>query len=262
MDNDARTRHLIASNIRVAFLAVGLYEYIITLPAEYRFYRAQFLSRRISRHCALFVLIRYVSILVVIVNTVGFFGSFSPASCHRLFLVAPIVKVFQSICSQLILADRTYAISQKTRWVGLLLGFLLVTSTASEFFTSVYKRQAVQAFDNNCTSGNSASSLIAWYFYVITMIFDVTTIGISTMYLWKYFQEARTMSCFARRLLYEGIGYIALLSAANIVNIILFHNPSLLIQSSAASVGYILTWITSQRILINQRGELSRLLNT
>jgi len=253
MDNGTQSRHLLASDVRVACLAVGLHEYIITLPAEYRFYRAQILSRRISRHCVLFVLIRYVSILVVIANSVGFFGKFSPATCHRLYLIAPILKVFQTGCSQLILADRTYAISQKTLWVGLLLVLMLITSTTMEFFTSIYKRQPVQAYENNCTSGNSTDSLIAWYFYVIAMIFDVTSIGISTAFLWKYFKEARTMSCFTRRLLYEGMGYIALLSAANTSNIILFHNPSQLVQSNAASIGYIFTWITSQRILINQR---------
>lgn len=116
-----------ASYIRIASVSIAAYEYVListtvgsmaneasasyllTLPAEWRFYKSQ-KSWRVSTGCILFVLIRcarpyssyslgssvmshrYISIVVLVINTVGYFAWFSPATCARYFWVGPIFK--------------------------------------------------------------------------------------------------------------------------------------------------------------------------
>lgn len=121
------------SFIRVVSLSIALYEsgpslayhpstrahrvlpsYILTLPAEWRFYRSQ-RSWRLSLGCLLFIAIRfallalsrahtsligahppahrYSSIAVITLSNVGYFGNFfTPASCARYFIIPPVFK--------------------------------------------------------------------------------------------------------------------------------------------------------------------------
>ncbi|KAF9564767.1 hypothetical protein CPC08DRAFT_229301 [Agrocybe pediades] len=55
---------------------------------------------------------------------------------------------------------------------------------------------------------------------------------------------------FASRMLYDGIGYLVALTGINIFNLILFKR-SQDIQTAAASLGYCVSWIMSQRLLIH-----------
>ncbi|KAI5121806.1 hypothetical protein M0805_009798 [Coniferiporia weirii] len=240
--------------LRAGSLAVGAYEYICTLPAEYRFYRAQSLQRGLSQQFFLFVLIRYMSVAVIIISNVGFFGQFSSlAACQRFMLVSPVLKALQTIVSQLILSTRTYSISRKSRWVLWTMLVTIVISSALEFFADIYQRTPIHnPITLNCISGN-ASKRIAWINYAVAMVFDMVAICISTGYLWAYRSIAARISRFIQTLLYEGLGYFAALTAVNIFNLILYLRAGEGTQSSGASLGYVIIFILSQRILIRQR---------
>lgn len=54
-------------------------------------------------------------------------------------------------------------------------------------------------------------------------------------------------------MLYDGLGYFAVLTASNILNIILYQTSNPALQSSGASLGFAVVWIMSQRILIHLR---------
>lgn len=191
-------------------------------------------------------------------NGVGFFGTFSARQCRRLFLVPPIFKVLQTVASQLILANRTYSISQKATWVKITMVLMFCASIPTLFFCNIYKRKPIMTPEHNCTSGNDTWSRVAWLHYVVSMLFDVVTIGIASAYLWRYTVEFKKLSYFLRRLFYEGLGYFILLTAVNIFNIVLFRSPNLDTQSSGVSIGYIVIWITSQGILIHQHETAQR----
>ena len=89
---------------------IDSWSYILTLPAEWRFYRSQ-RSWRISVGCILFILLRsdlnpsewvqaltfvllnrYISIATLTVSNVGYFGTFSSTECGRYYIVAPVLK--------------------------------------------------------------------------------------------------------------------------------------------------------------------------
>ncbi|KIJ63169.1 hypothetical protein HYDPIDRAFT_113767, partial [Hydnomerulius pinastri MD-312] len=54
-------------------------------------------------------------------------------------------------------------------------------------------------------------------------------------------------------MIYDGLGYFVVLTACNILNLILYRASDEAVQSSGASLGYAVTWIMSQRILIHLR---------
>ncbi|KAH7925925.1 hypothetical protein BV22DRAFT_396316 [Leucogyrophana mollusca] len=51
-------------------------------------------------------------------------------------------------------------------------------------------------------------------------------------------------------MLYDGMGYFVLLTVTNTVNLILYRTIAP-IQAAAVTVGYVVTWIMSQKLLIN-----------
>ncbi|KAH9011605.1 hypothetical protein EDB84DRAFT_1569651 [Lactarius hengduanensis] len=126
------------NNLRIASLTMAAYDYLITLPAEYRLYKS---SNRRSLGFILFVLIRYTSIIVLVVSNVGFFyHGFTPKACEHYHLAAPALKVVQMMVSQAILAIRTYGISQGNLWVARTLLSTYILGAAFQWFSSLNAR--------------------------------------------------------------------------------------------------------------------------
>ncbi|KAH9177313.1 hypothetical protein EDB89DRAFT_1535655 [Lactarius sanguifluus] len=129
------------NNLRVVSLTIAAYDYLITLPAEYRLYKS---SNRRSLGFILFVLIRYTSIIVLVVSNVGFFyHGFTPKACEHYRLAAPALKVVQIMVSQAILGVRTHGISQRNPWVGRTLLSTYILGAAFQWFSSLYDRIAL-----------------------------------------------------------------------------------------------------------------------
>ncbi|CAL1708952.1 unnamed protein product [Somion occarium] len=241
-----------ASYVRVASIAIAAYDYLLTLPAEWRFYKAQ-RSWRLSAGCILFVLIRYISIITLVISNVGFFGTFSAEACSHYYLAAPVFKVLQTMISQVILGIRTYNISKRSQRVLWTLLILFVLITAMEWFTNLWDRLPAQNDINNCTPANSTRHLSVWLYYVLAMSYDVITLAISTYYLIGWSANLRKMPSLVKLMFYDGLGYFVVLTGANIFNLILYRTSDESYQSSGASVGYTVTWIMSQKILIHLR---------
>ncbi|KAA1473047.1 hypothetical protein DENSPDRAFT_881736 [Dentipellis sp. KUC8613] len=247
-----------ANNLRIASLSIALYDYVHTLPAEWRYYRNQPKPFRLSTGLVLFVLIRYVSIVVLVVSNVGFFShSFTQASCHRFYMAAPVLKVIQTMVSQAILGFRAWNISRRSRLVGLgILGGGLVI-TGLEWFTNLYHRIPVSTNASSLhareTNSDPDNELAVWLFYLLSMVYDLVTLSVSTLYLIKYRPHSSAMSHLIRVMLYDGLWYFVVLTGSNVLNVILYRGNDESLQSSGASLGYAVTWIMSQRILIHIR---------
>ncbi|KAI0790438.1 hypothetical protein C8Q75DRAFT_116468 [Abortiporus biennis] len=241
-----------ASYIRVASIAIAAYDYILTLPAEYRFYKGQ-KSWNLNPGCILFILIRYISIITLVISNVGFFGIFSAAECSKYYIAAPIFKVLQTMVSQIILGIRVYNISRRSKWVMWSFSLLYVLITSMEWFTNLWDRLPVQNASNNCTPANSVAHLSVWLYYVLAMTYDVITIAVSTYFLMRWRSDFKELNGLVRVMFYDGLGYFLVLTGANIFNLILYRAADESYQSSGASVGYTVTWIMSQRILIHLR---------
>ncbi|KAI9568113.1 hypothetical protein HD554DRAFT_2022816, partial [Boletus coccyginus] len=121
--------------LRIASLSIAAYDYLVTLPAEARFYRSQSNILRPSLGCILFILIRYVSIIVMVVSNYGVLAtSFTVEVCNRYYLVAPVFKVLQTMVSQVILGVRTFNIARRQRGVGIALAIAFIVTTGVRRF--------------------------------------------------------------------------------------------------------------------------------
>jgi len=239
------------NDLRVVSVTIAAYDYLVTFPATYRLYRS---SNRLSSCLVLFVLIRYTSMVVLVVSNVGFFyRSFTPISCDRFHLIVPAFKAVQLMVSQAILAIRTYNISQRRHWVGRALLSAYFVATLFQWFSSLFFRMPV-LIDGNCTSASvhPQYAISTWSFYLSAMLFDCLTLSMSAFYLMRV--RAVTSSSALRLvkiILHDGLGYFVALTLMNAANIILFRGTGHAIQTSGASLGYSITWIMSQRILIH-----------
>ncbi|KAH7876826.1 uncharacterized protein C8R40DRAFT_1098978 [Lentinula edodes] len=202
---------------------------------------------------SLFLLIQFTSIATLALSNVGYFYShFTERSCSHYYLIPSIFKVIQSTVSQIILGLRAFNLSRRSRLVGGSLLVLLIAATALEGLTNLYHRTAVlDPQFGNCRGVFQIMHLGAWIYYVVAIIYDLTTSTICMVYLNKY--KTASNSFFAkvtRMMFYDGIGYFTALTCVNILNLVIYR-ASQDIQTAAASLGYCMTWIMSKRLIIH-----------
>jgi len=197
-----------------------------------------------------------LSIVVIVASNTGFFyHHFTPKICSHYFYLAPVFKAFQVMVSQAILAIRAYNIAHRNVWLGRALILAYIVVVVIQWVTTVHSRAPSQT-NGNCTVKNPHphDAISAWCFYFVAMLFDFTALSISTYYL--LIARVRTTSAaskLVKMLLYDGLGYFVVLTAVNILNTILYRQRNPAVQTSGASLGYAITAIMSQRILIHTR---------
>ncbi|KAG1886516.1 hypothetical protein F4604DRAFT_1722102 [Suillus subluteus] len=239
--------------MRIASISIAFYDYILTLPAEWRFYRSQSSIFHMSLSCVLLILIRYVSIVTIVTSNYGYFSShFTQQACQQYYLVAPIFKVVQTMISQAILGVRTFNVARRDRRIGIALLLIYFFLVSVEWFTNIFGRAPV-VIDGNCTPADAGKTLSTWLFYLAPMLYDIVTVTISTKYLLHYNPLSSRVERLIWVLIYDGVGYFFVLSASNVLNLILYHTTDFQTQSAGASMGYAVTWIMSQRILLHIR---------
>ncbi|KAI9450378.1 hypothetical protein F5148DRAFT_597707 [Russula earlei] len=245
---------LVANNFRIASLSIAAYDYLVTLPAEIRLYSS---SSRRSLGCVLFVLIRYTSMITMIASNVGFFDHhFSPQVCGRYSNVAPVFKVLQVMVSQAILGVRAYNISLRNVWVRRIIVPVYVVVVGIQWFAALDKIR-----DCGTAVGNKKYSVLAWLFYLAAMLFDCLALSISTVFLLKMRPAAIpgfTASKLLGILIFDGLGYLVVLTAVNLMNVFLLRDGTVVTGTAGVSLGYAFTWIMSQRILLHLRKEKAR----
>ncbi|KAH9964948.1 hypothetical protein BC827DRAFT_1186507 [Russula dissimulans] len=239
---------MMAGNCRVASMAVAAYEYLITLPAEFRLYKS---SKLRSPGSILFFLIRYSSVAAIIMTNINFFDHhFSSESCARYSYVGPIFKVIQVMVSQAILGIRAYQIAEHRVWVGSVLIPMYIAVVTVSYYRPLPH--------DDCLTANARPDYVisAWTFYLVAMLFDCLALSISTIYLLKKKPSAMPQSRASKLLkimLYDGLGYFVALTAVNLVNIVIFRGGNLVTSTAGTSLAYVITLIMGQRILLHPR---------
>jgi len=247
--------YTIGAYMRVTSIAIALYDYLETYPTAWQFYREQWQSRRVSLTGVLFFLLRFISISTLALSNIGFFYSkFTIVTCDRFFLLPPAFKVMQGMISQAILGIRTYNLSRRSRRVSWFLVGVFFIACILQWVTTVYHRTAGLGGQTlgNCRALSLVKHLGAWVFYALAIVYDVIMTAMSIWYLLKYKMTTTNslVSKVTKMMLYDGLGYLVVLTAVNLLNLILY-KTSIDIQNAAASLGYCVSWIMSQRLLIH-----------
>ncbi|KAJ7305646.1 hypothetical protein DFH08DRAFT_976200 [Mycena albidolilacea] len=228
----------LAAYLRVAAYAIAFFDYLQTLPAEYRLYARRKGPFNLSIACILFIVVRYVGLATLIISNTGFFyHGFSEAACDRYFWLAPVFKLILYMTSQLILGLRTYAVSRQSRSVLFVLIILFIPEFISTFWKRVHEvsdQAVIRGTRRESTLPRSTTSVAYEFKHVAPLLYDLVTMTITSAYLWKFSSSSRSSwSQLARMMLEDGIMYFMALSTMNIVNIIFFQNPETVLQSSA-----------------------------
>ncbi|KIM79049.1 hypothetical protein PILCRDRAFT_823903 [Piloderma croceum F 1598] len=243
-----------AQFLRVATIAVGAYDYLITIPAEYRFYKSQQYYGRIALSCILFILIRYISVILVMLGGVVWFGTYSLEACKRWYMLPPIFKVLQVMVSQFVLGIRTYNLSQRSRPVGVVILALYVATCVAQWVANMYGRSPTLNSDATQCHRAMVHGLHTgpWVHYMVAIIYDTVVTAMSFRYLLKYYFSATTslISRVTKMMMYDGLGYFVLITATNVFNLVLYRTSEDT-QGAGVSLSYVATWIMTQRILID-----------
>ncbi|KIK18602.1 hypothetical protein PISMIDRAFT_109122, partial [Pisolithus microcarpus 441] len=214
--------------VRVASMAFAFYDYLITLPIEYRVYRSQRGFFHMSLACILFILIRYSSILVMVTSNYGFFAtSFTVESCRQYYYVAPIFKDVQTTVSQAILGVRTFNIAGRNKHLGLFLLVYFCITVTLEWFFDLYRRTSqvvdvgflVTLYPNLICEpfgrhtgkvGIPDAHPTTWLFYLIAMLYDIMALIVSTIHLIRY--KTYSGNFVILSMIYDGLIFFVVLT--------------------------------------------------
>ncbi|KAF7337235.1 hypothetical protein MSAN_02276000 [Mycena sanguinolenta] len=251
------TSYKISAYLRVASLAIAGYDYLQTLPFELRIWVETWKRRQLTLSSTLFLLIRYVSILALTLSNFSFFYHyFDREGCRRFYVIPSLFKVVQSMVSQAILGLRAYNLSRKSGKIGYsLLSFYIVASSL-EWLTTVRNRTMVFTDPiGNCGSHSPTSAWGGWVSYVVAITYNFVTTVVCIFFLLKMkTSNGSIMSRVTRMMLVDGLWYFVVLTAIQSVNLLFNHLASFsqgVQQNFRASLGYCVTWIMSQRLLIH-----------
>ncbi|TFK25561.1 hypothetical protein FA15DRAFT_668453 [Coprinopsis marcescibilis] len=246
--------HVTAAYMRIASLAIALYDYLETQPTAWRFYREHWQNRCFSISVVLFFGIRFVSICTLVLSSVGFFyDRFTEETCLRFYMLPPIFKVLQAMVSQAILGVRAFNLSRRSKRVGWVLLTIYFIAAVLQWVTTLYQRvPLVDSELGNCRAFNEGKELGAWIFYAIAMIYDIGITAMSIYYLLRYklVMKNTMMAKVTRMMMYDGLGYLLVLTGINTLNLLLYKTASE-IQTAGSSLAYCVAWIMSQRLLIH-----------
>ncbi|KAG9095458.1 hypothetical protein FS749_010418 [Ceratobasidium sp. UAMH 11750] len=240
---------LLTSNLRVGTFSIALFDVIQTIPGEIQLYRKQIQNGRMSLVCGLFIVVRYVSIISLVLNGVGFYGStFDMDSCRAFRLAPPLTKMVAGIASQGIIFLRTWAISRKSRTVLIILGILFVVCLPFLIVGNVYAR-APFVKDGSCIAKQAPGTFnSAPMYYGAMSAFDLVACALATYHLLDF--TASSMSTFARKVLRHGMIYAFGTTFANLI-VLMSVSHVKYIEKLGAFLSVAVTMIMSQHLVLS-----------
>ncbi|KAJ7904754.1 hypothetical protein B0H14DRAFT_2664240 [Mycena olivaceomarginata] len=112
-----------------------------TMPDTYRLYRKQWVNGSVSAVCFFYACARYLSIISLVSNGIGFFGThFTPASCRRFYMLPNITAMLAGMAVQVLVFIRTFAISGRSKRCFYGLGSVLLLCFPVQVFGITYHR--------------------------------------------------------------------------------------------------------------------------
>ncbi|KAF8714444.1 hypothetical protein RHS03_00251, partial [Rhizoctonia solani] len=276
----------LVSNLRVATFSIAAFDFIQTIPGEIKLYRRQVAQGRMSLVCFLFIVVRYVSVVSLILNGIGFYAtSFDIESCSRYRLAAPVTKMFAGFASQGLIFLRTWAISRKSRLVLIILSALCIITLPMMVIGNVYKRERMFILpdslrlvidlkpysacqkrvvciiqfvsrprlnrfrDNRCIAKQNAGTFNSAPMYYGAMAgFDIIACGIATYYLIDLNANA-AMSKFTKKVMQHGMFYAFGTTLCNII-VLLGTSHVKYVEKLGAFLSVAVTMIMAQRLVL------------
>ncbi|KAJ6616643.1 hypothetical protein B0H10DRAFT_2036380 [Mycena sp. CBHHK59/15] len=206
----------------------------------------------------LYFLVRYYTLMVLVVTDVWFFANWSESSCAKHVRILPGVAVLIDLSVELVLALRVYALYGCDRTIGI---FLIVFSAG---FLGVMIAVPILAFDYTRLPSWPGPCIVTGKpsiagpkfivaFYAAPMTFDIV---MTAMTVYKALrQQPYGGSSLVNRIVRDGLLYFFAISSLNLLNVIFFVQSNTLIQAINAPMSIQLSSVLCCRLILNLRAR-------
>ncbi|KAJ7093969.1 hypothetical protein B0H15DRAFT_947297 [Mycena belliarum] len=218
----------------ISFTLAGA-DVLQTIPGTFTLYKKQWTNRNLSPLCVFYALARYLTIISLVTNGIGFYATdYTLATCRPFYMTPNVTAMLAGMAIQVLVFIRTYAISGRSNRVYYGLGALMLLGFPVQAFGIIYHREmgyelrlVIHLCDSNTIiphSGSVRKVLVKgepdWniVYYSAHMTFDLIACATATFYLVysSRIQGTFTASKFVKRVLRNGLIYTIIVFLANL----------------------------------------------
>ncbi|KAJ7500896.1 hypothetical protein B0H11DRAFT_1994886 [Mycena galericulata] len=212
--------------MRAAAASIYFFDYVMTLPSEYQVYQRQRQFWKPSPACILSVLVRYATLIAIVMATAFFFGThWTEKTCVP--AVGGALRAFSASIVSLIFLWRTWAIWHKSRAI---LYFLMVALIP----TTVFKCTGVfGAKQTSCVSLILNKHPVP----MAAPVFDALSCGLSTYRLILNLRNGTS-----------GLGDFFISVGLQVLNLIFLLSPNAAKQNTMITFTNAITGLLAQRV--------------
>ncbi|KAJ7289227.1 hypothetical protein C8J57DRAFT_1277069 [Mycena rebaudengoi] len=207
-----------------------------TIPGTYSFYKKQWVNRKLSPTCFFYAVARYMTIISLVTNGIGFYSThFTPVTCHPFYMLPNVTAMLAGMAVQILVFIRTYAISGRSKSVFYGLGSVLLLGFPVQIFGITYHRDPLIQ-NGGCKGRVLHANEPDWniVYYGAHMTYDLIAASTATFFLvfTSRVQGVFNLSNFVRRVLTQGLLYFIVVFLINLWVVMEFLG---VIQTGAAS---------------------------
>ncbi|KAJ7469412.1 hypothetical protein B0H11DRAFT_2044187, partial [Mycena galericulata] len=231
--------------MRAAAASIYFFDYVMTLPSEYRVYKCQRNFWKPFPACILFVLVRYATLIAIVMATAFFFGThWTEKTCVP--AVGGALRALSASIVSLIFLWRTWAIWNKSRTI---LYFLMVAFIPTTVFTWGFVFNQVPEVKDGSCGGLAGTGVFGakWPFALANIIFDALSCGLSTYRLILNLRNGTSQ--ISSILLTDGLGYFFISVGLQVLNLIFLLSPNAAKQNTMITFTNAITGLLAQRVI-------------
>lgn len=236
--------------------AILIWDWLSCLPQEWRYI---WKSPSWSPIKILYCVVRYYTLLVLVVTDVWFFASWSESSCARYVRILPGVAVLIDLSIELVLALRIYALYGCDRRIATFLAVFIAG------FLGVMIAVPILAFDYTRLPSWPGPCIVAGKpsiagpkfiiaFYATPMIFDMVMTFMTVLRVVDQKRHGGSSSLM-NRMVRDGLFYFFAITSLNLLNVIFFIQGDELIQAINAPMSIQISSVLCCRLILNLRSE-------
>ncbi|CAK5274938.1 unnamed protein product [Mycena citricolor] len=226
-----------------------------TIPQTLALYHKQWVNRSLSIACVAYATARYMTLISLITNGIGFFSTdFTLQTCKPFYMVPNITAMIAGMAVQILVFLRTYAISGRSPLILYGLGGLLLLGFPVQMFGIVYHR-VPEVTGGECKGKVFNETDWNIVYYSAHMVYDVIACAVGTYYLIasSRISGSFNMSAFIRRVLRNGLLYTIAVFVANLW--VVLELSAVLRTGVGATLPLAVVLIAAQHLILStQRG--------
>ncbi|KAJ7129295.1 hypothetical protein C8R44DRAFT_614484 [Mycena epipterygia] len=234
--------------VRITSLSILVYDFIVTIPSEFRLYKRQKSLLKPSLACIFFVLARYIGLLYICWVSYVFFGrGWTDSSCARVSPVGSVLRGFVSSISAVVFIWRTWAIWGKNRYIWVSMIIVLIPVTVFSYAPGL--TQVPVVVDGGCTAVSRKTGPLSfkWTFALGNLVFDTLACVLGSIPLIRNVRMGSAqMSSF---LLADGLGYFVVAVITQALNLSFLLSDDTSKQGTMLTLQTVITSILAQRII-------------